>query len=274
MILAFSVSSVNFWGWPFAASIGGLAVLVGLWMEYSAEKKWYANLDDFRSQKSKEKWGEKLVMLGIVLEVIIGFTVAAKDEIVEIKTTEQMAQTSTNLAKIDPLKQPIVSATAQAFIFFRGNVQDRNVPKIQDILPAVQNMTNVSATEIAEYLKIAHMLFLLETNLNNPDISLVGDEPIRTSGNNSSDFNMVFHESVLFPISASIPYTPLTVGSLGKMNVLIIFDMYIPDKTEVTKGDVLVTVNSSYSRRYTIPPQTVSFPPGRIYAVPDSASIK
>ncbi len=114
MILALVASSQPSlsWGWPVAASFGGIIVLFGLWLEYSTEKPWYPNLDDLRWQNSKKKLGEKFVMFGILMEIGIGFAVAAKDELVERQTAEQIAQTSTNVAKADPLNQPIASVTA------------------------------------------------------------------------------------------------------------------------------------------------------------------
>lgn len=115
MILA-SVSSSKLslsWGWPAAASIGGIILLVGLWLEYRADKIWHPNLDDFRSQHSKKKFGEILVMLGVVVEIVIGFALAAKDERTERQTANQIAQMTTN----DPLNLPVVSASLEVKLY-------------------------------------------------------------------------------------------------------------------------------------------------------------
>ena len=52
------------------ASIGGVLVFCGLWMEKKAGKKEYLNVDDFRSQKLKAERGWQILMVGIGLEIV------------------------------------------------------------------------------------------------------------------------------------------------------------------------------------------------------------
>ena len=88
-----------------AASIGGILVLFGLWMEKGAENDWFLNADDLRRQKLKAKWGWRFLMLGILVEIGTGAALAGYDVRENIQTAQQ-------IAKNDPLKKPIMSATA------------------------------------------------------------------------------------------------------------------------------------------------------------------
>jgi hypothetical protein len=60
----------------FSVALGLLMVLVGYWLEWKSDKGWYSNLNDFRACKSKLKCGKKLVMCGVIVEIIIALWVA------------------------------------------------------------------------------------------------------------------------------------------------------------------------------------------------------
>jgi hypothetical protein len=151
-------SSVFFsssWVWPIAASIGGIIVLWGLWMENGEEKDWFSSAGDFRWQKSKAKIGRAAVMVGIAIEIGIGFAMAAKDESVERKTASQMEQTKTNVLKIDPLNQPIKSVEIQLRCVVEGwetvsNTDNRAQYKVE----FVDGNTNLLAAIICDDFRI------------------------------------------------------------------------------------------------------------------------
>lgn len=113
VILAFSSSSVSMWGWPLAASIGGVIVLVGLWMEKGVEKD-SKNIGVFKRRKWMAKWGWRVLMFGIAAEVVLGFALACKDEIEEVKN--------------DPLKRPITSISAIATFRIKGDFSPPPLP--------------------------------------------------------------------------------------------------------------------------------------------------
>jgi hypothetical protein len=98
--------SPSFWGWPAAASIGGVFVFIGLWMERGIEKHWFSNIKDLKRQRCKESLGWKILMVGILIEIGIGFAIAVKDEIENIKTKIEQAKLEPrrlNAAKINEL---------------------------------------------------------------------------------------------------------------------------------------------------------------------------
>jgi len=70
--------------WIFGlAAIGGVIVLIGLWMEYvSTDEKRYGKTDiqGFRKLKAKEKRGEIWVMAGIAVEIAVAVGFACRDD--------------------------------------------------------------------------------------------------------------------------------------------------------------------------------------------------
>jgi hypothetical protein len=93
------------------ASIGGMVVFLGLWIEHEAdelEKK----LHILQVVKLKKKWGWRILMLGIVLEVVLGAVIALWEgwNAHEIRKAEQMA---------DWINQPIFAFEAHATIFVK-----------------------------------------------------------------------------------------------------------------------------------------------------------
>jgi hypothetical protein len=107
MILASVLSSESSlsWGWPIAASIGGIIVFAGLLMEKIAE--W---MDErftpqrYKPHKMLGECGWAILMLGILAEIIVGFALAAKDE------------RDINNAKNAERNAPISIMTATAFL--------------------------------------------------------------------------------------------------------------------------------------------------------------
>jgi hypothetical protein len=85
----------------FAASLGGLAVFVGLCMEKMAEreKDGYQTIDDFRKSDSRKKIGERFVRWGVFAEVVLGFCVGSWSGWQELKN--------------NPSNQPIKSIEAE-----------------------------------------------------------------------------------------------------------------------------------------------------------------
>lgn len=66
------------WGWPIGAAIGGIVVFVGLLLERMAE--WKSEKYIVKPGRLLSDWGWRILMLGIALEIGIGFAMAWKDE--------------------------------------------------------------------------------------------------------------------------------------------------------------------------------------------------
>ena len=61
------------------AASGAAVIFVGLLLEEDEEKDTFLSLDDFRVARSRAAWGRKLVMYGVLWEVITAFSIAAYD---------------------------------------------------------------------------------------------------------------------------------------------------------------------------------------------------
>jgi len=97
------------------AALGGIVVIIGLWWEYkSTDETRYekAEIDEFRSLKSLEKRGEKWVIAGIIIEVIVAVLFAWRDDwhIRQIETAQHNA---------DPRNLPINSISGYGRIIVR-----------------------------------------------------------------------------------------------------------------------------------------------------------
>ena len=79
MILALTSSSgSSSWGWPIAASIGGVIVFIGLLLEKIAEwKNDRFSPPFFKPNRCLGECGWWLLMLGILAEIVVGFALAA-----------------------------------------------------------------------------------------------------------------------------------------------------------------------------------------------------
>jgi hypothetical protein len=94
-------------------SLGGFAVLRGLWLEYSGEKERYSDIGDFRKSKLRARRGLKRVFWGVAIETVLGFGIAIFEGAETIKTA--IAAIANN-----PLNQPINSMKADIFLWINA----------------------------------------------------------------------------------------------------------------------------------------------------------
>jgi hypothetical protein len=111
MVIVFLIALVG--------SLGGLAVLRGLWLEKSGEKEWCADLEDFRLSKSRARRGGEWIFWGVFAETVLAILITVWEGAVSIKTEAKLsgvetniAQTSSNVTQIDPLKHRIGEISA------------------------------------------------------------------------------------------------------------------------------------------------------------------
>jgi hypothetical protein len=93
------------------ATIGGFGVVVGLLLEFFAEKKTFKSAKIMRCWESAKKWGEWFVIVGVAIEVLdAGFTA---HEVWQIK-------------KDNPKEQVINSLQVNCFIEVKGTNTEQN----------------------------------------------------------------------------------------------------------------------------------------------------
>ena len=236
MLLPESSSS---WVWPLLAAIGGLFVFVGLWMEKGVERE-SLNINDFRWQKSKAKWGWRVLMFGIALEIIIGFMLSRKEEINEVKN--------------NPRNQQIQSISAQAYFFVSGT--NLAIP-LQSAYSGMYSFatTGLDSTELSGFTREVAQNSLTRRSAFALVASKLVVEPIET---NVLLLKLDFEGS---PFPTSRRYSALA-GELYTWDVLLLSVPFLGPNRElkgsVTSGEIIVRVNW-LSRTYKIPKQKSHF---------------
>ena len=80
--------TASYFGFVLAACFGGGIVLVGLVMETLSEKKWFKNVKTFRQCESIKRYGEWVVIGGILFEVVVAGVFANEEW--HIKTSQEV----------------------------------------------------------------------------------------------------------------------------------------------------------------------------------------
>lgn len=116
ILMTISSSSLSWLAWELffsvMAALGGIIVFWGLWIEKKADKKWYPNVDDFRSFKREAERGWKILMIGIIVEIVVGVWFAVRDG-------WEIRQINANAVKSEPLNQRIFAFSAYAKLIVR-----------------------------------------------------------------------------------------------------------------------------------------------------------
>jgi hypothetical protein len=123
---------VSFW-WstysaliPLAASVGGMIVFLGLWIEKEADdetkKEQPASLAGDARYSRKSEIGWWILMAGIFMEIITGCGLAAYD-------VWKAEKTAIQIAKNDPLKQPVTSLSAIVKVRLKNAQIERHDPE-------------------------------------------------------------------------------------------------------------------------------------------------
>lgn len=250
MILSSILDSLSSWDWPLLASVGGIIVLAGLWMEYSAGKKWYRNLDDFRSQKSKEKWGEKIVMLGIILEIVIGFAVAAKDE-------HDIKQAKITADKNNPLNQPVSDISAIIKVRLAGTNFIES-PLWGSSWVATLTLCDLKDMISGKVIMGVSDIGLMEAGVN--DISRIDYsgqiQPSEEDHGYVFRFNSDPQYGGLVPFLPVLKTTPQIVKYItDNVRFLVIDAKFIPHNAELLGGEAEILINGNVRLDFDILPQ-------------------
>jgi hypothetical protein len=212
------------------AAIGGIIVLIGLWMEYvSTDEKRYESvgIDGFRSLKSKEKRGEKWVMWGILVEVAVAVVFACRDDahIRQMKIAEERA---------NPRNQPISEVTAFADLIVNGtnNVRTPEMAKWWD-----NGWVSILTLHKAGDSKYSGTTDFGELDADNFLVGVNGNFP------NARVYFMQFHLD-LFSIAGNIGYNRGTNGEIDDVKFVEIIATFLPPGSEILGGDVEVRAGS------------------------------
>jgi hypothetical protein len=225
---------------PLWASIGGMIVLLGLLLEMEwNEKNEKLRPPFFSPYKSLQGCGWKILMFGIVVEIVTGIAVAAVEEIKE--------------AKNNPLNQPIATLTASVSLMQLGTNRtsfDPSLPLGGAAFVKLQ-FGRSKHPEKGWGAELTCASCVIDPILGSPTnkIPNLSDERLGTS------WILEFGSSGMGHFLSVIPPNA-TVRDANEWDVVLFDAPFLHSGTEIIKGDVILTVNST-KRTFEIPPQKV-----------------
>jgi hypothetical protein len=214
-----------FWPVVSACAAGGV-LLVGLLMEVLAEKKRYQTIASFRRWASAKRWGEWLVIVGVLGEVVVA------------------GVTAINERRNDPWNKPIATASAFADIVTSQN-------------PRPASFFNLPPEDEGRGWG-ASLVFIAGTNLNSNVILRLSASPAEASAWNmgsttNREWRIIFHENPLDFLSSESDRNKVLVKRFNEVNALIL-NMPFETNMVVESGFVVLTVNN-LKWRFDIPRQ-------------------
>lgn len=231
------------------AAIGGLVVLCGLWLEYiSTDEDRYekATIEDFRSLKSKEKLGEKLVMVGIWIEIGIAVLFAGLD-------VWDKHEINIATAKNNPLLQPAtqISATLLLTIATPNFTQqsEQNV-RYSFLNFNTKSITNFSNQQIFSVAASSGRYFLHQNVPTNGIIVIGGPTPKVTGYTVGLRFEQ---EGLLLPSGQPLsientnswddfPEISIT-NALSEIRFAEAYINFLPTNTVIIRGRAVLSIN-------------------------------
>lgn len=223
--------------------------MVGLLMETLAEKKWFKNITAYRRWESAKCWGEWLVILGIVVEIVVAGWFA-KDE----WQTIQIAKEN------DPLNQPITDIFAM--VEFRVNKSDFSELPIFGNPNRVAGLTLVEPPSPAVINRNGGNLTRKWWDLDSPTLTMpilgtdrTFDFPLQ--GGQRTYFMQFHSDEEIAAMGAAFGELRkmIKVSSITNIDTLRLEIKPLPHDLKVLGGTVRLVVNNSILRVFDIPPQ-------------------
>lgn len=217
----------------FWATIGGIAVFIGLLLEKFAEwmdEKFLGGT--YKPHKTLESIGWSILMLGIFVEIAVAGWSAN-----DVWQTRQMA------IKNDPLNQPIGSATARVFIVENGT----NTTPYDDLKKFPVDFAYMVRLQLFNSKEPTKGVLLFCTSFNRFTNDNGGFEWVMQYDREMSPHRWMFFE-------------PLPdVRSAIKCDQVVLSAPFIPRDTEILRGSVAITINEQ-RLIFDIPGQRVGMP--------------
>ena len=222
------MTTVSLFWFVMFAGLGGVVVFVGLLMEKLAGKEKYKNISDFRRSKLVREMGEWMVIGGIVIEVAVAASFAALDW------------------GNEPLNRPMETVSAYARILVKGDRYLRQSPKFKEnsgcglafLIGTNVNETNILFSLSAGSSEICLNNILGSIHQNQPVSNMPNDRGLGQPARRFEEVN-----SLVMSIPQFEKFDPF----------------HSPTNTQILGGSVTVTINSSLSWKFEIPPQIEKF---------------
>lgn len=196
-------------------------------MERFAEKDLYKNVNCFRNWKSAKVWGEWFVIVGIVIEVVVG------------------SVTAISQWRADPMKKPIASASARARIIFKLSEKQTDRELLEPFFKPGPDDAAGWTAEI-KFASGTNGLLVLEARQMDVAIWIMGSDI-------EKECRILLKEDP-FDFLESESDRNIPVNRFDDVDSFILYVAELPTNVVVVTGNVYLTVNDS-KWTFDIPPQ-------------------
>jgi hypothetical protein len=223
----------------FFAAFGGGVLLWGLWLEFKEEKKpkkeWFSEIGEYRDRHRKRLYGEKWVIAGVAIEIIVAIVFAVMD----VREKYNIGE------KIDPNNLPVLNINAFVKLRVKGN--------------EFPDLTHWNSVRIATNWGSRTATAMLCGN----DPSRVLSSSIPTlftddfgTGSEHSDSREYFLNFRMESISAALNLPMQSASkSLKAADLFRIDANFLPPQSEIMDGYAFVVINNSLWKLFRIYPQ-------------------
>jgi hypothetical protein len=196
-------------------------------MEKSGEKSLYRDVTDMRRRKSKARWGWRILIAGIGIEILTAAGFSGYD-------VWERRQAASRIESIDPLKQPVTTATA----FGRLTVTGFDLGRIAR---DTGSRCTLSFHPRGQFPSAA--LFEFECS----EITVL----------TSNECTMMFTRSTLSTVFSPpvMDTVEKTIESLDRCTLNVAEVISSPKEFKITGGDVTIVLNSFAKKKFAFPPQ-------------------
>lgn len=230
------------------AATGGLTVLRGHWLEFKGGKE-----RDLHRSRELIEHGERWVMVGVIFEIIVAITFAAKEGC-------EARNTALEIAKNDPRKQPVVSLSGYAQFERRPKIPLKNDGKLFSVAGAT-NMHLSNDKFRTNFL--SHVFLELGTNGQSETkfpLSRMGVIGSMSLSTHEGDSNFLRYDVYFDGDNSVINPDGITTEEINVLRIVGNLEAFGDSPLEVISGRVELMFNSSLPRVFGIPQQTNIFP--------------
>jgi hypothetical protein len=239
--------SLSLWAkeavFSFFAALGGGVLLWGLWLEFKEEKKpkkeWFSDLGEYRDRNQKRLSGEKWVIVGVVIEIMVGVVFAVMD----VRDKYEIGN------EVDPTRLPVLNMNAFVVLRVKGN----EFPDLTqwDSIPASTNWGSKITT--------AALCGNGPNSVLQSIPSMISDDFGTGIGfPDSREYFLNFH---MESVSAAMRLPMQSASkSFGAANFFSMNVAFLPPQSEIIDGYAFVVINNSLWKLFRIYPQKSTQP--------------
>ncbi len=217
------------------AMLGGVMVFLGLWLEGPPGTGETSDAEAKRLHRVREKRGWKILMLGIAVEILVAGLFAVREG-------WQARETGLQIAKNDPLVQPIADVSAIALIKVKGgNFEEVDMKALfHGAISWSAYMTMVNSNRETTAFSLGGVLVAngFSKMFSGTNFSATGMDRM---------YSMRFHLEDLGMIQGN-----RKARDINEVSGISICTMFLPTNVTILGGQVKLVINSEVQRTFDI----------------------